>query len=251
MASPALHMLQASRLTGPSMPASVPVVYRTSQFTGSAIPNEGTAGSAINLVPYNWDGGLTLLMGAGFDNFDNSPSSVTWAAMGGDPGDAPWTFMAAYGPDATVDPHFMMQIRDLSQLNSLGGETYGSPATNFLGYMDPSWLSESTQAVTPDALYSIEIDPATGVITRRVNDTVITATTGDPTYGGSSASYMNTTWKNGSATYVPIFYFDIGGPEDLDVTIGQPWNTACTGMAISRSLLSAADRAAWRTYLQS
>lgn len=219
--------------------ADAVLLYDTRNSDGvTGVANEGTGGHTYDLN--TWNGLYEVRNGAGTAGL--SP----WVDWGGAPGDAPLTFIAAFKQDP--DGYGFALCLAESAL----------PMTIDLGLYVLAWdrmkgivaglfsaaNNESEDLAFPSSinqLYTVEIDPVAGTITNRIGNTIMPPRAGysDTFVGGGG--YLNTTFGGGNANGWDLrMNFGVRTP-------GQIWDGA-GGMALTRTVLTDAERNGWATY---
>lgn len=209
----------------------------------AAIPNTGTAGAAYDMVVN--DANIDEAWGEA-----GSPTvHPTWADWGGEPGDAPMTFICAMSNDPNYDCYGWMNLTSAGGVSSLGMEistvsTLAIGTVQFYGYIYTGIQNYSADLDKAEwSIYTVEIDPTAGTIKRRVGNTIVAPGGGYVDTFTSGAAYLNTKYGTGNGEGWDLQFMSPG-----DALIeGKLWR-GLGGIALTRTVLSDADRDAWYDY---
>jgi len=223
----------------PPPPPDAVLLYDTRLWDGGALLlNEGTAGHDYDIPVIDFAGDVKAELST------SGSGIITWADFGGLPSAAPFSMIFVLGANINVAHSSACEIgfwsTNIVYIDAWSTDD-ATTSTNFSIYTDGVGDAGpiADPSLTPDnlACWVIEIDPSamTSAIYR---NNVLRASSSGPSIA-AAADVDLTTNADG------IYFFC--GHTASTTTPGNVWD-GMTGMGMTRSLLSSAERLAWAAY---
>lgn len=232
------------RSTGHVTPTPALIVYDTSRGAvsdGGIIPNYGTGGSAFDLIATGGGGYYPPIL---------DDPITSWDSWGGQPGAAPWTFIEVLGtnPDSSYGGGDVYHQTWLLFSNFDSSKTFyitpdddddGDYEVRVLGTPGVDDFSNGTStAGSPLGVRIVDYDPVSGIC-RMFENGVLASTT---TFTNNTVASMASDFPSDGSISGAWEWTGYSGDPTL------PWGGAGF-IAITRSILTDAERASWLDYL--